>query len=65
METRALHRQTLISPEQRRSEEDATRLYDQGWSIFQVAKRFEHSHEIMRRTLARHVTLRPLDAGES
>jgi len=37
---------------------DAARLYDQGWSIRQVAEKFDHSYGAMRRILRRRVTLR-------
>jgi AraC-like DNA-binding protein len=39
-------------------EEDAVRLYKEGWSIRQVAQRFECSYGTMRRILARHTALR-------
>jgi excisionase family DNA binding protein len=38
--------------------DDAVRLYDQGWSIRQVASRFECSYGVMRRLLMNEVTLR-------
>ncbi|GAB2823660.1 hypothetical protein GCM10027176_30160 [Actinoallomurus bryophytorum] len=38
--------------------EDAARLYDQGWSIRQVAAKFDHSYDAMRRILGMNVTLR-------
>jgi excisionase family DNA binding protein len=38
--------------------EDAVRLYEQGWSIRQVADRFECSYGVMRRLLKSQVTLR-------
>ncbi|GLY80559.1 helix-turn-helix domain-containing protein [Actinoallomurus iriomotensis] len=38
--------------------EDAVRLYEQGWSIRQVADRFECSYGAMRRILRTRVTLR-------
>ncbi|WP_141954739.1 helix-turn-helix domain-containing protein [Actinoallomurus bryophytorum] len=47
------------SAEQRQLEEDATRLYQQGWSIRQVAERFGCSYGAMRRILARTTSLRP------
>jgi DNA invertase Pin-like site-specific DNA recombinase len=37
---------------------DAARLYDQGWSIRQVAKRFDCDYNAMRRTLGKHVKRR-------
>lgn len=39
-------------------EEDAVRLYDQGWSIRRVAAEFGLSYGAMRRILKKHVTLR-------
>lgn len=38
--------------------EDTVRLYDQGWSIRQIAARFDYSYGAMRRILRRHTTLR-------
>jgi excisionase family DNA binding protein len=38
--------------------EDAARLYDQGWSIRQVAEKFDYSYGAMRRILRKHVILR-------
>ncbi|GAA4484469.1 hypothetical protein GCM10023191_007670 [Actinoallomurus oryzae] len=38
--------------------EDAVRLYAQGWSIRQVASKFDYSYGAMRRLLGKHVTLR-------
>ena len=37
---------------------DAARLYEQGWTIRQVAARFECSYGVMRRILQSQVTLR-------
>jgi excisionase family DNA binding protein len=42
--------------------EDAVRLYAQGWSIRQVATRFEVSYGTMRRVLVRHSKLRNREA---
>jgi len=39
-------------------EEDAARLYDQGWSIRQVAETFECGYGRMRRILLGNTTLR-------
>lgn len=39
-------------------EEDAARLYDQGWNIRQVAAKFDCSYGVMRRILNKHVALR-------
>jgi excisionase family DNA binding protein len=41
--------------------EDAARLYDQGWSIRQVASKFDYSYGAMRRILRKHTTLRNRD----
>jgi excisionase family DNA binding protein len=38
--------------------DDAVRLYEQGWSIRQVAAKFDRSYGQMRRILKRHTTLR-------
>ncbi|GAA4492026.1 hypothetical protein GCM10023191_027090 [Actinoallomurus oryzae] len=38
--------------------DDAVRLYEQGWSIRQVAQRFDVSYGAMRRLLRSRVTLR-------
>jgi excisionase family DNA binding protein len=43
---------------EQRVAQDAARLYDQGWSIRQVAERFEYSYGVMRRILSKEVTLR-------
>jgi excisionase family DNA binding protein len=37
---------------------DAVRMYDEGWSIRQVADRFECGYSRMRRILVRNTTLR-------
>jgi excisionase family DNA binding protein len=38
--------------------EDAARLYEKGWSIRQVAEKFDCSYGVMRRILRKRVTLR-------
>jgi excisionase family DNA binding protein len=38
--------------------EDAGRLYDQGWSIRQVAEKFDYSYGAMRRMLGKQIALR-------
>src|SRR4051812_10326654 len=43
--------------------EAAARLYDQGWSIRQVAEKFDCSYGAMRRILRKRVTLR--NVGET
>ena len=45
--------------EDKRMAEDAARLYEQGWSIRQVAERFDCGYTAMRRILKKQVTLRP------
>jgi hypothetical protein len=52
------------SAEQQQFEEDAVRLYEQGWSIRQVADRFGSTYGAMRRILTRHTTLRPCGGAE-
>lgn len=49
---------TASVDDQRMAEEDAARLYDQGWSIRQVAEKFDCSYGAMRRILQRNTTLR-------
>lgn len=39
-------------------EQDAARMYEQGWSIRQVADRFAVSYGKMRRILSKRTTLR-------
>jgi excisionase family DNA binding protein len=46
-------------PEQKQLEEDATRLYQQGWDVRQVAEKFGYSYGAMRRILLKHTALRP------
>jgi excisionase family DNA binding protein len=43
---------------ERRLTEDAVRLYQQGWSIRQVAEKFDLGYGVMRRILRPHTTLR-------
>jgi excisionase family DNA binding protein len=50
-------------PDRERMEEDAARLYEQGWSIRQVAERFDCGYGAMRRILQRRTTLRSRGAG--
>jgi excisionase family DNA binding protein len=38
--------------------DDAVRLYQQGWSVRQVAARFDTSYGVMRRILRKRVSLR-------
>jgi hypothetical protein len=48
-----------VDPEQEQLETDAVRLYQQGWSIRQVADKFNYSYTAMRRILLRRTALRP------
>ncbi len=41
-----------------RTEADAVRLYNEGWSIRRVAEEFGADYDSMRRLLRTHVTLR-------
>jgi excisionase family DNA binding protein len=50
--------------ERERMERDAVRLYQQGWSIRQVAARFGCGYGAMRRILLPHTTLRDQNAKE-
>jgi excisionase family DNA binding protein len=47
-----------IDAERPQWEDDAARLYDQGWSIRQVAEKFECGYGRMRRILSGNTTLR-------
>ena len=47
-----------LTPEQKKMEEDAVRLYGQGWSIRRVAEQFDCSYGKMRRMLLKHTPLR-------
>jgi transposase len=42
----------------KRMEEDAARLYEQGWSIRQVAEQFECGYSTMRQILHKRTSLR-------
>ncbi|WP_432705525.1 helix-turn-helix domain-containing protein [Actinoallomurus iriomotensis] len=53
-----LEKKNTAEPARTEMEEDAVRLYEQGWSIRQVAERFECGYGAMRRILARHGVLR-------
>jgi excisionase family DNA binding protein len=55
-DVQALFKET--DPEQEQLEEDATRLYDQGWDIRQVAEKFGYSYGVMRSILLKRTTLR-------
>jgi hypothetical protein len=49
---------TTGSDEERRREQDAVRLYEQGWSIRRVAEEFGVGYGAMRRVLMKNTTLR-------
>jgi len=49
---------SVTDPEQETTEEDAARLCDQGWTIRQVAEKFDCSYGRMRRILRKHTSLR-------
>lgn len=49
---------TPLDEDERQIAEDAARLYDQGWSIRQVAEKFDYSYTGMRRILRKKVVLR-------
>lgn len=55
---RLLAEATPTDEDVRQLAEDAARLYDQGWSIRQVADKFDYSYGAMRRLLGKHVTMR-------
>jgi excisionase family DNA binding protein len=51
--------QDLVRRQVQQWELDAVRMYNEGWSIRQVAARFECGYSRMRRILVRNTTLRP------
>lgn len=53
---------TKRDPLQEQLEQDAARLYQQGWTIRQVAEKFGYSYGGMRRILTRRTTLRTRSA---
>lgn len=55
---RLLAKDAALDQAERQLAEDAARLYDQGWSIRQVAEKFDCGYGAMRHTLRRHATLR-------
>jgi excisionase family DNA binding protein len=57
-DVKALLEERAMDPEREAMEYDAVRLYRQGWSIRQVARRFECDYGVMRRILVRHSALR-------
>jgi excisionase family DNA binding protein len=57
-DVRAFRPGPAADPVRNEMEEDAVRLYEQGWSIRRVAERFGCGYGVMRRILARHTTLR-------
>jgi excisionase family DNA binding protein len=46
------------SEAEQESATDVARLYDQGWSIRQVAEKFDYSYGAMRRVLGKHIRSR-------
>jgi transposase len=54
----AMASQSADSGEQHQRDQDAVRLYDQGWPIRRVAEEFGVSYGAMRRLLAKNTTLR-------
>lgn len=46
-------------------EADAVRLYEQGWSIRQVATKFDCGYGVMRRILKKHTALRSRSAAQA
>jgi hypothetical protein len=52
-------RDVTTDPELEWLEEEATRLYRQGWTIREVAEKFDRGYGAMRRILLRRTTLRP------
>ncbi|MDN3354630.1 helix-turn-helix domain-containing protein [Actinomadura sp. DC4] len=44
--------------DERRWADDAARLYEQGWTIRQVAQKFDCGYGTMRRILRKYATLR-------
>jgi excisionase family DNA binding protein len=49
---------TQPNDDERKLAEDAARLYEQGWTIRQIAEKFDCSYGVMRRILAGRLTLR-------
>lgn len=60
---RLLEQDTTPDEAERQWAEDAVRLYDQGWSIRQVAEKFDCGYGVIRRVLRTRVALR--DRGGS
>lgn len=60
-----LGQEAPLDASERRLAEDAIRLYEQGWSIRQVAARFEVSYGVMRRILSKNAALRSRGGGIS
>lgn len=58
--------QAVTDESDKQTVEDAVRLYQQGWSIRQVAEKFDTSFGLMRRLLLRNgVRLRPQGANQT
>jgi excisionase family DNA binding protein len=55
---RLLTQDATADEDERPWAEDAARLYAQGWSIRQVAEKFDCGYGVMRRVLRMHVALR-------
>lgn len=62
-EVRALLGVRAEPPDVRQMEEDAARLYLQGWTIVQIAEKFDRTYNQMRRILMKHVTMRDTRFG--
>jgi excisionase family DNA binding protein len=52
------NRSAKSNPEQRKLEEYAVRLYEQGWAIRRIAEHFDCSYGKIRRILLKHTSLR-------
>jgi len=57
-DVRTLYKQQEHDPAREQMEQDAARLYEQGWSIRQVAEKFDIGYGVMRHILMRRTTLR-------
>ena len=57
-DVRTLYKQQEHDPASEQMEQDAVRLYEQGWSIRQVAEKFDIGYGVMRHILMRRTTLR-------
>jgi excisionase family DNA binding protein len=59
---RLLAQDATLDEAERQWAEDAARLYDQGWSIRQVADKFDCGYGVMRRIVRTRVALRNREA---